>query len=420
MSAVKPRWPAALALAGALLGTTFAALSSSDYAKHLDRQIHDVHCSFVPGLPAASGAENACRAAMYSPYAAILRERVWGGVPIALFGLGTYAFFAAFALYLLLAGPRAPRRAAPFFAVTAQLPLLASIVMGTISAVKLGQFCKTCVGMYASSVLLSVGAIVGVVLARRAAAVPQTWGPAGPESAEGPREGGWLLIPSWLIGLGLFSLTPGLLYVGAVPAYGAYIGGCGKLEKPTPPANTLLRLTPRSAVQPATLFVDPLCPTCKALHQRLAADGTLDKLDLSLVLFPLDNDCNWMLDRAVHPGACSVSKAILCGDHRAGAMLDWAYENQEELLATAKTEGGGPRVRAMIRERWPGLDACIDSKDTSLRLNRTLRYIVNNQLPVSTPQMFLGDQRLCDEDTDMGLAYTVRRLAPALADKGAP
>jgi hypothetical protein len=71
----------------------------------------------------------------------------------------------------------------------------------------------------------------------------------------------------------------------------------------------------------------------------------------------------------------------------------------------------------MIAARYPGLDACIDSKDTTLRLNKILRYIVNNKLPVSTPQMFLGDTRLCDEDTDMGLAYTMRKLAPALEVK---
>jgi hypothetical protein len=28
--------------------------------------------------------------------------------------------------------------------------------------------------------------------------------------------------------------------------------------------------------------------------------------------------------------------------------------------------------------------------------------------------MFLGETRLCDEDTDIGLAYTIRKLAPTL------
>ncbi len=175
---------------------------------------------------------------------------------------------------------------------------------------------------------------------------------------------------------------------------------------------------PRGASQPATLFVDPLCPTCKALHQRLATEGILDKLDLTLVLFPLDSDCNWMLDRAVHPGSCLVSKAILCSDHRALQVLEWAYDRQDEILAAAKAGAGIANVHAMIRERWPGLESCMDSKETKIRLDHMLRYIVNNHLQVSTPQMFLGETRLCDEDTDMGLSYTVRRLAPLTASEG--
>ena len=50
-------------------------------------------------------------------------------------------------------------------------------------------------------------------------------------------------------------------------------------------------------------------------------------------------------------------------------------------------------------------------------LDKMLRFIVDNHLPISTPQMFLGDRRLCDEDTDMGLAYTMKRLAPGLRSK---
>jgi len=123
-----------------------------------------------------------------------------------------------------------------------------------------------------------------------------------------------------------------------------------------------------------------------------------------------------MLDRPVHPGACAVSKAIICSEHKALNVLEWAYDNQEAILEAAKAGAGIANVRAMIKDRWPGLDACIDSKETKLRLDRTLRYIVNNHLAVSTPQMYLGETRLCDEDTDMGLAYTIRNLAPGLRD----
>lgn len=422
-----------MALAASLFGFTFGSLSSLDYIQHLDRQVHDVHCSYVPGLGAEASPDNACRVAMYSPFAALLRDRYWGGVPISLFALGAFSFFAAFALYVLLAGRAAPKKALIFLAVFGTTPLLVSILMATISALRLGHFCKTCVGIYISSALLAVSAIAGWVVGRdpeRAPAQPRPWpgavAPTLPGDAEATAvdaeplfrpEGGVLLIPAWALALSLFAGVPAMLYVTAVPGYGNYISSCGKLEKPAETTGALLHVSFPGAHQPATLFVDPLCPTCKAFHQRLVSEGLLDKLDLTLVLFPLDSECNWMIDRPVHPGSCVVSKAILCADHKALPVLEWAYDHQDDLLAGAKAGAGIVNVRAAIRARWPGLDACIDAKETNLRMNRVLRYIVNNHLQVSTPQMYLGETRLCDEDTDMGLSYTIRKLAPGLRGK---
>jgi len=207
-----------------------------------------------------------------------------------------------------------------------------------------------------------------------------------------------------------------MLYISALPNYGNYIHGCGKLEKAAD-SQTALKIKPGGASVPVTMFVDPLCPTCKAFHQRLEAEGYFEQLDTTLVLFPLDSDCNWMLDRPVHPGSCMVSKAIICAEKRPQPVLEWAYENQERLLAGAKAGAGLANVRAAIRERFAELDSCIDSKDTERRLDRMLRYIVQNHLPVSTPQLFVGGTRLCDEDTDIGLAYTLRKLAPQLKSR---
>jgi uncharacterized membrane protein len=431
MSGARERILAALALVASVFGLVFGSLSSLDYIQHLDRQIHDVHCSYVPGLGAEQSADNACRIAMYSPYAALFRDRFWGGVPISLFAVGAFGFFAAFALYVLLAGRAAPKKALVFLAVFGTAPILVSILMGTISALKLGHFCKTCVGIYISSTFLAIAGIALLVSDRGQPAIPRRAIPPtlpgdadqtirDPETFEqkwGRPSGAAVLIPAWALALGVFSAIPSLLYVSALPSYSNYINACGKLEKPEPPPNTLLHVSYPGAKQPATLFVDPLCPTCKAFHQRLQTEGVLDKLDITLVLFPLDNECNWMLDRPVHPGACVVAKAVMCSEHRAMPVLEWAYDHQEEILEAAKAGAGIVNVRAMIKQRWPGLDACIDSKDTKLRMDRTLRYIVQNHLAVSTPQMFLGETRLCDEDTDMGLAYTIRKLAPGLREK---
>src|SRR4051812_9900072 len=98
-----PRWPSAVALGASVLGLAFAALSTSDYVKHLDRQVHDIHCSFIPGAAPEHGGDSPCRVAMYSAYSAIFRDRFWGGIPISLFAVGAFVFFTAFSLYLLLA-----------------------------------------------------------------------------------------------------------------------------------------------------------------------------------------------------------------------------------------------------------------------------------------------------------------------------
>lgn len=451
-----PIWPSVLALLAAGLGFAFALSSTLDYTSHLDRQVHDLHCSFIPGLAGEASQEGACRAAMYSSYSALFKDRYWGGIPISLPAVGAFGFFAAFALYLLLARDRAPRRAHQFLFVAGLTPLAVSAVMFVISLTKLGQFCKTCVGIYSASVLLAiagVGALVGDLRRGRAAleafrrspgkqvfpppakaavdlekaekgalevapTLPEGEVPAvetpGDEPFTPPRTGGPLLVPAWLLALAVFSAVPALLYVSALPNFATYITGCGKLENPADPTNALLRFTPAGARQPATMVVDPLCPTCKAFHQRLVNEGIFDKLDTTLVLFPLDNECNWMLDRALHPGACVVSKAVLCSDRRALQVLEWAYENQESLLEAAKGQGGVAELRGRIRDRWPGLDQCIDSKETKQRLERTLRFAVQNQLPVSTPQLYLDGVRLCDEDSDIGLSYTLSKLAPDL------
>jgi hypothetical protein len=45
---------ALVAAIAAALGLVFAAYSTYDYAEQLDRRVHAVHCSFIPGLPPAT------------------------------------------------------------------------------------------------------------------------------------------------------------------------------------------------------------------------------------------------------------------------------------------------------------------------------------------------------------------------------
>jgi uncharacterized membrane protein len=421
-----PRWPAAVALGGAILGLLFGAYSTADYVDHLDRQIHDIHCSFIPGSEVAKG-ENPCKTALYSAYSSVMRDKVWGGVPISLFAVGAFSFFIAFTVYLLVAGDRAPRRAWRFLGIASLAPLAVSILMGVISSTKLGSFCKTCVGIYASSVVLAIGGIAGWVLEQRELRAgakpkdvdePRNVPPTVVEGEPAPRPLGapWLF-GAWLGALALFAMAPAFLYYRAVPSYSKYVGGCGTLATNEDPKNALLHVAVAGAKQPTVMVVDPLCPTCKAFHQRLVAEGFLEQLDITLVLFPLDSECNWNLTTALHPGACTVAKAVLCAEGRHLEALEWAYSDQEKLLEAAKSRDGSDAVLARVAQKWPGLEACIKDDKTRIRLDEMMRFAVKNHLPVSTPQLFLGDRKLCDEDIDIGLPYAMRKLAPSLVKK---
>jgi uncharacterized membrane protein len=384
-------------IVGSVLGLVFAGYSTVDYAEHLDRHLHDVHCSLIPGLVSGADEENPCRAAMYSAYSALFRGDYWGGIPISLFAIGAFSFFLGFSLYLFFAREVASKKALGFFAALGVTPLLVSAVMFFISVTRIGALCKTCVGIYLSSALLAVGAF----LAYRAMGRPFSERP----------DGKWGLPVLWALGLLGATLVPSLVYAGAVPDERPYLKSCGKLEKSAEAHSALIRMKTPSSVRPATLFEDPLCPTCRAFHQRMVAEGAFDRLDVQLALFPLDSDCNWMLTNPLHPGACTVSKAVICGGDQARQVLEWAYDQQDDLVKAAKSGDG--QVRGMISRRWgPQFLTCIDSAATKLKLNHQLHFAADNAIPVSTPQMYLGDQKVCDEDTDLGLRYTLGQLAP--------
>src|SRR5205814_877882 len=287
-----------VALVASLLGLLFSSYSTFDYAKHLDRRLHDIHCSIIPGAPVTDSAD-ACRAAMYSPYSALLKEKYWGGIPISLFAVGAFIFLAAFALYIFIAGDKAPRKAVGTFAVVAMAPLLASLVMLTISVTRLGTFCLVCVGIYISSFILAGAALMGLTALRRRPFTSAPRGtpfdaPADPYGGMRP-DVGWVFPPAWLVAFGVFSLMPAVVYAGAMPDHRPYLGNCGGLKVAEESANALIHISTPRSTQATILFEDPLCPTCKAFHERLVAEDVYDKLDVQLSLFPLDSDCNCML-----------------------------------------------------------------------------------------------------------------------------
>jgi uncharacterized membrane protein len=378
----------------ALAGVVFAGVSSYDFIAHLDRQVHSITCSIVPGLGAkdASGSSG-CHAVLMSPYSSVLRELTWGGIPIALPALGVFAFLLFRAVDLLL-HPQVGRRETRFMLAATALPVLTSIVYAIISAAAIGTFCKVCVGIYAASLGVFVAAIVAHV---------RVGGRAEPSGKASP----WGLWTFYFVeGVALVAL-PVLAYLVLKPAYSDALLRTSGLRHPDDKYGVMLDTRGGGRV-PAVEVLDPLCPACKAFSERIAASGHADQLHIRYVLFPLDKECNWMVNDSLHPGACAVSEALLCAGDRAAAVLSWTFANQDELRA--RGGGGQAAVYARIKQEFPELAGCVGQPAVRARVNKSLRWIVTNSLPVLTPQLFVGNQKVPDEDTDLGLDYVLARM----------
>lgn len=392
-----------LFLLASAAGLIFASVSTFDFVQHLDRQVHDLHCSFVPGLVDASGgAESGCYVTLMSPYSSALRRSLWGGLPISLPAIAVFAFLL-FRGVDILARPARERRAASLVLLFAAcLPLAASLVMGSISFLELGTACKLCVGIYCSSIVAFGSAAWGMRAPR------DGWPAEQPGTV--PRIGG--VAAAQLAG---FVLLPVLAYVATMPNYDEYMGKCGELKKTKDPYGILVPLDKNDGAAEAIEVFDPLCPACRGFEERLAASGLEERLHRKGLLFPLDDTCNWMVTHALHPGACTVSEAVLCAGTEAqigvNDVIAWSFENQEAIREAAADD---PEAAGkMVLKKFPALKGCLGSAGVKSKLNKSLRWAVSNELSVLTPQLYVNGQKLCDEDTDLGMEYALSRMLEA-------
>jgi len=401
---MRPRPYTILFLICALAGFVFASYSTSDFVAHLDRQVHSIHCSFTPGLVDADvNAASGCHKAMMSPYSSVLRSTLWGGIPISLGAMSVFAFLLFRGLDLMVNKREDDKGATGFVALAAALPFLTSMGMAYISATQIGEFCKVCMGIYASSTL----GLIFAVLNWRAADLPRLGqSPYGlPPVSESTGMVGHVV--SFVTGV-VFVLVPVLVYIAVMPDYSKYIGTCGSLPHPEDSYSVFVPIGQQAGGKATIEVFDPLCPACRGFEDRLDASGLAPQLKRQAVLFPLDMSCNWMAGSTLHPGACTISEAVLCADKKADAVIDWAFEHQDEVKAAAEKD---PTAAAtMVTAAFPDLKACIGSAAVKTKLNRSLRWAVQNQLPVLTPQIYVEGEKLCDEDTDLGMDYALSRL----------
>lgn len=387
-----------IALIAASAGFMFAATSTYDFVAHLDRQVHGLHCSFLPGSTPDVSGTSGCHVTLMSPYSSIMRDSIWGGIPISLPAMAVFAFLAFWALTLWLTEKHNDANATGFFALATGVPALTSIVMGTIAIRELDAVCKLCVGIYLSSAICAVCALMLWLSARKVQ-------PAEGEQARPAMSMGSLVV-AFVVGCAFVGVSV-VAYAMGSPDFDKYVGSCGDLPGNKDP-QVLIPLGKQGSGAQIIEVVDPLCPACRAFERRFAALDLYESSSRRGLLFPLDNSCNWMVDSAVHPGACAVSEAMLCAGDDAEDVLEWAFDEQESIVAAEREKPGSAAKLAV--ERFPSLAGCVGSPRTRARLNQALRWAVNNQLPVLTPQLYVNGKRLCDADTDLGLDYMLTHL----------
>lgn len=404
---------AVLILLASMAGFGFAAVSTYDSAAHLDRQVHGIHCSYLLGAGKEDAAgTSGCYATLMSPYSSVFRKSVWGGVPVALAGMSVFGFLIFWTLLMMIQRRLDDPRAAGFLFAATGLPTLTSVVMGYIAIADLDAVCKMCVGIYVSSgvafvtagVLLYFACKEGRFAARGAAAkkgAPVAWG---------------TLVAMFCLGVG-FVAAPVATYAAMAPDFSHYAGSCGTLTDPRDAERILIPFGPQNRELEMVEVLDPLCVACGLFERRFSSMEEAKEVRRKVMLFPLDNTCNWMVDEAIHPGACAVSEAMICARERASEVLDWAIDHHEEILS--RTRQRPEAAAAMVKGRFPELASCVGSAAARAQLNLSLRWAVKNQLQVLTPQVFVGGRRLCDEDTDLGLEYALTRLM-ARARTGPP
>lgn len=377
-------------------GAWFAGASTYDFFLHLDGQVHPIQCSYIPGDAARDElGTSGCYAVMMSTYSSVMRDYTWAGIPIALPGLAVFLYMLFIGIEFLISGKHGKRGETGYLLVASLLPLVTSIAYYVIAVTKVGEVCKLCVGIYVMSIGLFLTAIVGFILARR-----------DPNPGEHALRNQFL---RWVLYVFEGFLIVGLavvIYLGVKPEYRDR--NCGELVKPEDRAGVMIPGEHPGTGTPAIEILDPLCPSCKVFRNRLNTSEVGRKIDAKVVLFPMDAECNWMLKETVHPGSCMVSRAILCSQEPY-KVIDWALANNEEIRVLAKKQGP-EALRALILQNFKEVDACLDTAQTKQRLNLSLRWAVGNSLSLLTPQLFVNNHRLCDEDMDLGLEYGLGRL----------
>jgi protein-disulfide isomerase len=226
------------------------------------------------------------------------------GIPVAIWGILGFAVAAAVAAMGLARRRPHPAWPAGLLVVVAAIAVAASAALAIVSEFLIGSFCVVCAASWTLAVLLLGAALraarfsgVGAALRADLAVLRAS--------------------PGRTAGLAVAGLAALAIVAAAYPRYWDK-----PAEPPRPAAGATTPAAPAAATPASSPgetvvveFSDYLCPFCAEAYvdvQRRVAGRT----DVKVVHrhFPLDPACNPLVKRAIHPGACGLAKAGICGE----------------------------------------------------------------------------------------------------------
>jgi uncharacterized membrane protein len=282
---------------------------------------------------------------------AMSRFSVVLGMPVAAWG----AFGYGLELLLALAGLSPRRRQAGWPAgllfVVAAVAAVLAVILAAVSTLVIGALCLFCTASWLVTFALLYAAWRACQPAGVAAAL------RGDLALLRDRAGQALALAVAGAALVLIVATVFPRYWAAarpVAAEGGQGGGAAPGVGPTASSG------PLTVVE----FSDYLCPACKRAHEETRAllAGRSD-VHISKRQFPLDSDCNPVLKRRMHPGACDLARLGICAEEQGKLepMEDLLFANQDAKRPVPELVKAAGLDEARLR-------ACLASPETDARL----------------------------------------------------
>ncbi len=381
------RWALVVSAAGALFGAILSILSTLQHLRIASEGLE--RASFC----AISDTIN-CDIVNASSYASFL------GVPISWWGLCYYMVLGFLALFAFFS--KKERRASVSVAWFMSCGgILYSIFLAYVSAIILGVVCIECVGMYLANIVLFV--FLFIALNIPIGGMPRfirdyIKAVFGKESNLGFKP----KIIKHAIVIGAVFLI-GWILITTIPAKETNRYGAASIDEKLDAfyMRSLhdLQVNPEWAVwgdpnAKVTIveFSEYQCPFCRIAAFNIKPYLQEFKKDVRyyFVNFPLDNACNDMMERPMHPLACYAAKAGICAQERGDF---WCFH--DDLFRSQSALSKKRILDLAAKKGWDRneFEACINSPETDARVKREIAA-ARSIYVTGTPTILLNGRKL--------------------------